>query len=85
MRRTYRKPLVVVAPKKMLKFRPASSDIEEFGAGKRFKRVIEDTNADVVADDNVRKVLYCSGQVYYDLDAKRTKDGIKDVVIVRVE
>jgi 2-oxoglutarate dehydrogenase E1 component len=85
MRRTYRKPLVVVAPKKMLKFRPASSDIEEFGAGKRFKRVIEDTNADVVADDNVRKVLYCSGQVYYDLEAKRTKDGIKDVVIVRVE
>jgi 2-oxoglutarate dehydrogenase complex dehydrogenase (E1) component-like enzyme len=85
MRRTYRKPLIVVAPKKMLKFRPASSDIEEFGAGKRFKRVIEDGSANLVADDKVRKVVYCSGQVYYDLESKRTKEGINDVAIVRVE
>jgi 2-oxoglutarate dehydrogenase E1 component len=69
----------------MLKFRPASSDIEDFGAGKRFKRVIEDTNADSVTDDKIRKVLYCSGQVYYDLEAKRQKEGVNDVAIVRVE
>lgn len=85
MRRTYRKPLIVVAPKKMLKFRPASSDIEEFGTGKRFKRVIENTNESAVADDKIRKVLYCSGQVYYDLEAKRQKEGHHDVAIVRVE
>ncbi len=85
MRRNYRKPLIVVAPKKMLKFRPASSEIYEFGAGKRFKRVSEDTNANIVDDDKVRKVLYCSGQVYYELEAKRQKEGNNDVAIVRVE
>ena len=51
----------------------------------RFKRVLEDPATDLVADNQIRKVVYCSGQVYYDLEAERTKRGIKDIAIVRIE
>jgi len=85
MRRPYRKPLIVIAPKKLLKYRGASSDIDEFRAGLRFKRTLEDSHPTLVADDKVRKVVYCSGQVYYDLDLARKKRGIDDIAIVRVE
>ena len=85
MRRPYRKPLVVMAPKKLLKFRAASSELDEFKTGLRFKRVLEDTNDNLVADEDVRKVVYCSGQVYYDLDAARKKRGIDDIAIIRIE
>lgn len=60
------------------------SEIDEFAEGLRFKRVLED-KTDLVADDKVRKVIYCTGQVYYDLEAARSKRGIKDCAIVRVE
>lgn len=85
MRRPFRKPLIVIAPKKLLKYRGAGSDIEDFQEGLRFKRAIEDNNPELVADDLVRKVVYCSGQVYYDLEAARKKRGANDVAIVRVE
>lgn len=85
IRRPFRKPLVVPVNKKLLKFRGANSNIEDFGAGLRFKRVIEETATDLVSDDQIRKVLLCSGQVYYDLEAARSKAGIKDIAIVRLE
>jgi 2-oxoglutarate dehydrogenase E1 component len=85
MRRTFRKPLVVMSPKSMLKQKSVCSSIDEFGEGKRFQRVLEDQNANLVADDKVRKVVYCSGRVYYDLETAREKRGINDVAIVRVE
>jgi 2-oxoglutarate dehydrogenase E1 component len=85
MRRNFRKPLIVVAPKKLLKFRAAQSSIDEFKTGLRFKRALDDDHETLVADEKVRKVIYCSGQVYYDLDAARKKRGIDDVAIVRVE
>jgi len=59
--------------------------MEDFKQGLRFKRVIDDDLEDLVEDDKVRKVVYCSGQVYYDLKAAREKRNIKDVAIVRVE
>ena len=68
MRRNFRKPLVVIAPKKLLKFHGAKSKIEEFASGQRFKRVIEDINPNRWADEKIRKVIYCTGQVYYDLE-----------------
>jgi 2-oxoglutarate dehydrogenase E1 component len=61
MRRPYRKPLVVVAPKKLLKFGGAGSSIEEFAKGTTFKRIIDDESKDLVAADKVRKVVYCTG------------------------
>lgn len=61
MRRSFRKPLVVVAPKKMLKYAPAGSNIEEFAAETTFLRVIGEKSTDMVTDDQVRKVVFCSG------------------------
>jgi 2-oxoglutarate dehydrogenase complex dehydrogenase (E1) component-like enzyme len=75
---------VVVAPKKLLKLREAGSEIEEFSKGHNFKRIIGETNKEITPA-NVRKVVLCSGQVYYDLVAEREKLGKKDVAIVRVE
>ena len=84
-RRPFRKPLIVVAPKKLLKFKNATSDIEAFDEGLRFKAVLPDTFADLVPDNKVRKVIFCTGQVYYDLENERNKRKIKDIAIVRVE
>jgi len=61
MRRNFRKPLIVMAPKFLLKFRGCNSDLEDFGEGIRFHKVLGDNNPDLVADDKVRKVIYCSG------------------------
>ena len=85
IRRPFRKPLVVPVSKKLLKYRGAGSKIEEFEVGLRFQRVICETAKDLVPDNQVKKVLLCSGQVYYDLEAERTKRGIKDIAIVRLE
>jgi 2-oxoglutarate dehydrogenase E1 component len=82
--RPFRKPLVVIAPKKLLKLREAGSDLEDFAKGNDFKRIIGETNKTIVPS-NVRKVIFCSGQVYYDLVAEREKLGKKDIAIVRVE
>ena len=51
----------------------------------KFKPVIEDTLADLVTETKVRKVIFCSGQVYFDLEAERNKRNIKDIAIVRLE
>jgi len=60
-RRPFRKPLVVVAPKKLLKLKAAGSDIEEFDIGLRFKRVLPDEKKDLAQASKVKKVLFCSG------------------------
>ena len=74
----------MIAPKKLLKLREAGSDIEEFTKGHSFKRVIGETSKEI-NPTNVRKLVLCSGQVYYDLIAEREKLGKKDIAIVRVE
>ncbi len=85
IRRPFRKPLIVPVSKKLLKYRGANSNIEEFETGLRFQRVLEETSTDMVPDAQVKKVLLCSGQIYYDLVNERTKRGINDIAIVRVE
>jgi 2-oxoglutarate dehydrogenase E1 component len=84
MLRPFRKPLIVVAPKKMLKMREVSSDMSEFTEGTQFKRVIGDTNT-AIKPEKCRKVIFCSGQVYYDLIAERTKKNATDIAICRIE
>lgn len=74
----------MIAPKKLLKLREASSDMDEFLEGNNFERIIGETNK-TITPANVRKVVFCSGQVYYDLIAEREKLGKKDIAIVRVE
>jgi 2-oxoglutarate dehydrogenase E1 component len=85
MRRPFRKPLVVASPKKLLKYNRANSDQEEFTDATRFKKIYVDQNKNLVAPEKVKKVILCSGQVYYDIDNARTKEEINDVAVIRVE
>ncbi|MGP3986602.1 multifunctional oxoglutarate decarboxylase/oxoglutarate dehydrogenase thiamine pyrophosphate-binding subunit/dihydrolipoyllysine-residue succinyltransferase subunit [Streptomyces sp. 3N207] len=82
----HHKPLVVFTPKSMLRMKAAASKTEEFTSG-GFRPVIGDTLLDSGQLDpaKVRKVVFCSGKVYYDLDAERTKRGLTDTAIIRLE
>jgi 2-oxoglutarate dehydrogenase E1 component len=78
--RPWRKPLVVLTPKSLLRHKLAVSSLEEFTSG-RFARVIPDAEARQPA----QRVLLCSGKIYYDLLAARQERGRHDVAIVRAE
>ncbi|GAB2829079.1 multifunctional oxoglutarate decarboxylase/oxoglutarate dehydrogenase thiamine pyrophosphate-binding subunit/dihydrolipoyllysine-residue succinyltransferase subunit [Streptomyces daliensis] len=82
----HHKPLVVFTPKSMLRLKAAASKTEEFTTG-GFRPVIGDTHIASGEGDpaEVRKVVFCSGKVYYDLDAERQKRGAKDTAIIRLE
>ena len=77
----FRKPLVVMSPKSIFRHPKVVSPIEEFTKGK-FQEVIGDSYADKA---KVKKVLLCSGKVYFDLLDRQEKDKRKDVAIVRIE
>lgn len=80
LRRQYRKPLIVPSPKKLLKFKQAGSTIEEFER-EEFLKVRPDENKDVIKNaDKVKRILACSGPVYYDL-IKRREDEKRNVSI----
>ncbi|MFD5796395.1 multifunctional oxoglutarate decarboxylase/oxoglutarate dehydrogenase thiamine pyrophosphate-binding subunit/dihydrolipoyllysine-residue succinyltransferase subunit [Streptomyces diastatochromogenes] len=77
----HHKPLVVFTPKSMLRLKAAASKTEEFTSG-QFRPVIGDSTVDPAA---VRKVVFVAGKLYYDLEAERTKRGVTDTAIIRVE
>lgn len=77
----FRKPLVVMSPKSLLRHPKVVSPVEEFTQGK-FKEVIPDTFA---SQKSVKKVLLCSGKIYYELAEKREEEKRKDVAIIRIE
>ena len=79
--RPWRKPLVVMTPKSLLRHPRVVSPLEEFANG-RFERVLADGRVDAAA---VRRVLLCSGKIYYDLAQAREDTRRSDVAIVRVE
>ena len=81
MRMRTRKPLVVMTPKSLLRHKLAVSTLDELANGE-FQRLIPDTTASA---KKVRRVVLCSGKVYYDLLEQAQKDGIKDVALVRIE
>jgi len=85
--RDFRKPLIVMSPKNLLKHRLAVSsltDLSDEHPHARFYRVIGETQ-DLVPDEQVSKLIFCSGKVYYELLEERTNRKIKDVAIVRIE
>ncbi|PRD64471.1 2-oxoglutarate dehydrogenase E1 component [Malikia granosa] len=85
MVRNLRKPLVLFTPKSLLRNKDATSPLSEFTKGS-FQTVIGEQNADVVANAaKVKRVIACSGKVYYDLVKKRAEKGSDDVAIIRVE
>lgn len=78
----FRKPLVNFAPKANLRLPASYSTLEEFTQGK-FQEVIDDKSIENAED--VKKVLFCSGKIYFDLEDRRQKENRKDIAIVRVE
>ena len=84
VRRNFRKPLIIMTPKSLLRHKLAVSDLEEFGPGTSFRRVLPETEK-LIADEQIRRVVLCTGKVYYDLFEERKRRNINDVAIIRIE
>ena len=84
LKRNFRKPLVIMTPKSLLRHKLCVSALEDMTLGSRFRRVLPEAEK-LVADTQIRRVVVCSGKVYYDLLEERTRRDIKDVAIIRVE
>ncbi len=82
MIRPYRKPLVIFSPKSLLRHKESVSPIEEFAESK-FKPVNADWDQGIRPQD-VKRVIFCSGKVFFDLMAARKEKGAKDVAIARI-
>jgi 2-oxoglutarate dehydrogenase E1 component len=82
MLRPFRKPLIVFTPKSLLRHKAAASPLKDFAEG-AFQTLIGETEA--LEPQNVRRVLVCSGKVYYDLVAGRAERERRDTAILRLE
>jgi 2-oxoglutarate dehydrogenase E1 component len=82
MLRGFRKPLIVMTPKSLLRNELSVSSLEELTRG-TFARIIDEV--DELPAQQVRRVVACSGKVYYDLVKARRKEGIRDVALLRIE
>ncbi|MCC0003268.1 MAG: 2-oxoglutarate dehydrogenase E1 component [Methylobacteriaceae bacterium] len=92
LQRDFRKPLILMTPKSLLRHKRCVSTLEEMGPDSYFQRWIaddaerlKDEKIKLVKDDKIRRVVLCSGKVYYDLYEEREKRGIDDVYLLRVE
>jgi 2-oxoglutarate dehydrogenase E1 component len=87
MLRPFRKPLVIMTPKSLLRHPMAKSSREEFEGEWQFKRIKSDPSMepDSPADEKIKRVVLCSGKVAYDLIEKRDAEGIDDITIIRIE
>jgi 2-oxoglutarate dehydrogenase E1 component len=97
--RNFRKPLIVMTPKSLLRHKRCISNLKAMGEGSSFHRVLWDdadhsardegrsevTTTKLVADDKIKRVVMCSGKVYYDLLEAREERGIDDIYLLRVE
>jgi 2-oxoglutarate dehydrogenase E1 component len=81
MKRPFRKPLVVMTPKSLLRHKAAQSPLDEFVHG-RFHEVLDDTSVDPA---RAKRVILCSGKIYYDLAEQRTREPAEEVALVRLE
>jgi len=84
LKRNYRKPLIVMTPKSLLRHRLAVSTLDEFGPGGSFRHVIPEIDP-IAADEAVKRLVFCTGKVYYDLLAARREEKIDTVALVRIE
>jgi len=83
MIRPYRKPLILITPKSLLRHKDSVSPLEEF-ANDKFNPVNEDWDAKDIEPAQVTRVIFCSGKVYYDLRNERKARGIRDLPLVRI-
>ncbi len=84
MRRSYRKPLIVMSPKSLLRHKLCTSKLADFAPGAYFHRVIGEGESYAIGED-IRRVVLSSGKVYYDLLQARSEQDIKDVALLRME
>ena len=84
MKRNFRKPLVLMTPKSLLRHKLAVSPLSEMTGNSRFRTVIGEIDP-IAPPAEVKRVIICSGKVYYDLLQERRDQGIKDVAILRLE
>lgn len=82
VRRTWRKPCVVMSPKSLLRHKRATSTLDDLSGG-RFHKVIPDVSG--TPAEKAQRVLICSGRIYYDLEVERENRGATDVHIIRLE
>ncbi len=91
LKRDFRKPLVLMTPKSLLRHKRAVSTLAALSEGSTFHRVLwddaeeESSTYKLVRDDKIRRVVLCSGKVYYDLLDEREKRGLTDIYLMRVE
>ncbi|KAG0477476.1 hypothetical protein HPP92_014317 [Vanilla planifolia] len=95
LHRDFRKPLIVMSPKSLLRHKDCKSNLSEFDdvaghpgfdkQGTRFKRLIKDQNDHRAVEEGINRLVLCSGKVYYELDEERKEKGRNDVAICRVE
>ena len=94
VKRDFRKPLILMTPKSLLRHKRATSTLAELGPESCFHRLLWDdaetpgpkkTTITLAPDDKIRRVVLCSGKVYYDLLEDREKRGIDDVYLLRLE
>ena len=89
--RSFRKPLILMTPKSLLRHKMAVSTLDELAAGSSFHRCLwddaEQGNSDLqlAADDKIKRVVICSGKVYFDLLEARDAQNLKDVYLLRLE
>ena len=92
LKREIRKPLILMTPKSLLRHKRAVSRLDELGPDTSFHRLLwddaqmlPDEKIKLVVDDKIRRIVLCSGKVYYDLYEEREKRGIDDIYLLRVE
>ncbi|UGY18480.1 2-oxoglutarate dehydrogenase E1 component [Bradyrhizobium septentrionale] len=92
LHREIRKPLILMTPKSLLRHKRAVSRLDELGENATFHRILyddaqmlPDEKIKLVPDDKIRRVVLCSGKVYYDLYEEREKRGIDDIYLMRIE
>ncbi len=92
LKRDFRKPLILMTPKSLLRHRRAVSRLDEIGPDTTFHRLLwddaqmlPDQKIKLVRDSDIRRVVLCSGKVYYDLYEERERRGIDDVYLLRIE
>jgi 2-oxoglutarate dehydrogenase E1 component len=92
LKREIRKPLILMTPKSLLRHKRATSRLDELGPDTSFHRLLwddaqmlPDEKIKLVPDAQIRRVVLCSGKVYYDLYEEREKRGIDDIYLLRIE
>jgi 2-oxoglutarate dehydrogenase E1 component len=84
LHRNFRKPLIIMTPKSLLRHKLCVAKLADMGPGTNFHRVLHE-DAPLCDDREVKRVVICSGKVYYDLFEEREKRGIKDIALLRME